>query len=63
MSNSLLKFYHKIVHGFLNAVLAPIHTVAIMPIHAVAIMQNRTVLKGCANVVRTYGHTNTKTVT
>ena len=55
MANALLKIDHKIVHEWANAVLTPIHTVAITP--------NRTVLQGCANVVRTYGHTNTKTVT
>ena len=62
MANALLKIDQKIVHKWANAVLAPIHTVAVMPVHTVAIIQNRIVLKYCANVVRTYGHTNTKTV-
>ena len=55
MANDLLKIDHKIVHKCANAMLTPIHTVAIT--------QNRTALPGCVNVVRTYGHTNTKTVT
>ena len=63
MSNALLKIDHKIVHKWANDVLTPIHTVAIMPIHTVAITQNRTILQGCANAVRVYGHTNTTTVT
>ena len=62
MANSLLKIDHNIVHKWANAVLTPIHTVAFTPVHMVAIRQNRTVIQGCANVVRTYGHTNTKTV-
>ena len=70
MENALLKIDHKIVHKWANAVLTPthtvavtpIHTVAVKPIHTVAITQNRTVQQGCANVVCTYGHTNTKTV-
>ena len=57
MANALLKIDHKIVHKWANAVLAPIHTVAVMPVHTVAISQNRIVLKYCANVVRTYRHT------
>ena len=62
MSNALLKIDHNIVHEWANAVLTPIHAVEITPIHTVAITPNRTVLKGRANVVRMYGHTNTKTV-
>ena len=54
MENALLKIDHNIVHKWANAVLTPIHTVAIS--------QNRTVLQGCDNDLRTYGHTNTKTV-
>ena len=50
------------VHKWANTVLTPIPTVEIMPIHIIAIRSNRTVLQGCANVVLTYGHTNTKTV-
>ena len=37
MENSLLKTDQKIVHKWANAVLAPIHTVAVTPIHVVAI--------------------------
>ena len=62
MVNSLLQIDHKVVHEWANNVLTPIHTVAITPTHTVAI-PNRTILKGCANVVHMYGHTNTKTVT
>ena len=62
MANALLKINHKIVHKWANAVLTPIHTVSVTPIHMVAITQNLTVLQGCANVVRTYRHTNTKTL-
>ena len=66
MSNALLKIDQKIVHKWANAVITPIHKVAVTPVHTVAIRQNRTVLQGCANVVRTYvrtyEHTNTKTV-
>ena len=61
--NALLKIDHKIVHKCSDAMLTPIHTVVVNPIHKVAITQNRTVIQGCANVVHTYGHTNTKTVT
>ena len=63
MANALLKIDQKIVHKWANAVLTPIHTVAVMLVHTVAIRENRTVLQGCVNVVHTYGHTNTKTVT
>ena len=63
MANSLIKIDHKIVQKWANSVLTPIHTVAVTPIHTVAITQNRTVLQGCANAVRAYGHTNTKTLT
>ena len=62
MANALLKINYKIVKKWSNAVLTPIHTVAVTPIHTVAITQNLTVMQGCANVVRTYGHTNNKTV-
>ena len=54
MENALLKINHKIMHEWADAVLTPINTVAITP--------NRTVVQGCANIVRTYRHTNTKTV-
>ena len=63
MANALLKIDQKIVQKWANAVLTPIHTVAVTPVHTVAISKNRTVLQGCANVIRMYGHTNTKTVT
>ena len=63
MANSLLKINQNILHKWANAVLTPIHMVSVMPIHTVAIKQNRTVLQGCANVVHTYRHTNTKTAT
>ena len=63
MANALLKIDHKIVNKWANYVLTPIHTVAVTPIHRVAITQNRTILQGCANAVRTYGHTNTRAVT
>ena len=53
MENALLKTNQKIVHKWANAVLTPIHTVAVMPVHTLAIKQNRTVLQGCDNVVRT----------
>ena len=53
MENALLKNDHKIVHKWANAVLTPIHMVAVTPVHTLAISQNLTVLKGCANVVRT----------
>ena len=63
ITNSLLKIDQNIVHKWANAVLTPIHTVAVTPVHMVAIKKNRTVLQGCANVVHTYRNTNTKTVT
>ena len=63
MKNALLKTNHKIVHKWANVVLTPIHTVAVTPVHTVAIKKNRTALQGCANVVHTYRHKNTKTVT
>ena len=63
MENALLKIDHKIVHKWANDVLTPIHTVAVTPFDTVAIRQNRIVLQGCANVVHTHGHTDTKTVT
>ena len=63
MANALLKIDQKIVQKWANAVLAPITTVAVTPVHTVAIRKNCIVLQGCANVVRTYGHTNTKKVT
>ena len=63
MENALLKIDQNIVHKWANAVLTPIHTVAVTPVHTVSINQNRTVMQGCANVVLTYRHTNSKTVT
>ena len=63
MENMLLKIDQKILHKWLNAVLMPIHTVAVTPVHTVAIRKNSTVMQGCTNVVRTDGHKNTKTVT
>ena len=58
MANALLKTDQNIVHTWANALLTPIHTVASTPVHTVAIRKNRTVLQGCANVVRTYVRTN-----
>ena len=63
MENALLKTNQKIVHKWANDMLTPINTVASTPVHTVAIRQNRTVMQGCANVVHTYGHKNTKTRT
>ena len=63
MANALLKIDQKILHKWANAVITPIHTVAVTPVHTVSFNQNRTVLQGCVNVVHTYRHTNTKTVT
>ena len=63
MANALLKIDHKIVKKWANSVLTPIHTVAVTPVHTVVIAQNRTVLRGGANVVCTYRHKNTKTHT
>ena len=63
MANTLLKIDHNIVHKWSSAVLMPIHTVAVTPIHKVGITQNFTFLQGCANVLHTYGHKHTKTVT
>ena len=63
MANVLLKIYQKIVHKQVNAVLTKVHTVAVTPVHKVEIKQNRTIMQGCDNVVHTYRHTNTKTVT
>ena len=63
MANALLKIDQKIVHKWANDVFTPIHTVAVTPVHTVEILQNRTVMQGCDNVVCTYGHKNTKTVT
>ena len=54
MENAQLKIDHKIVHKYSNAVLTTIHTVAITLIYTVIITPNRTVVQGCANVVRTY---------
>ena len=62
MEDALLKIDHTIVHIWANSVLMPIHMVAVTPIHTVAITQNRTVLKGCYNVVHMYGHTDIKTL-
>ena len=58
MENAIIKINHKIVHKWANAMLTSIHTVGITPIHTVAITQNRTVLQGCGNVVRTYLRTH-----
>ena len=63
MANDLLKIGHNIVREWANAVLIPIHTVAITTIHMIVITPNRNFLQGCDNVVRTYGHTNITTVT
>ena len=63
MENALLKIDQKIVHKWANAVLTPIHTVAVTPVHKVPINQNRNVMQGCVNVEHTYRHTNIKTVT
>ena len=58
-----LKIDHKIMQKWTNAVLTPIHTVAIKLTHKVAIMPKCNVLKGCANVIRMYRHKNTTIVT
>ena len=50
MANALHKIDHKIVQKWANAVLTPIHTVAIT--------LTRTVVQGCSNVVRTYVQTH-----
>ena len=63
MANALFKFDQNIVHKRANVVLMPIHTVSVTPVPTVEIRQNHTVLQGCDIFVRTYGHTNTKTVT
>ena len=63
MANTLLKIDYKIVHKWANTVLTPIHTVAITPLHMVEIPKNLTVLKGYDNVIHTYIHKNTKTLT
>ena len=63
IENALLKTDPNIVHKWSNDVLTPIRTVSVTPVHTVAIKQNFTVLQECANVVRTYRHTNTETVT
>ena len=63
MAKALLKIDQKILHKWANSVLTPIHTIAVTPVHTVSINQNSTVLQGFANVVHTYRHTNTKTVT
>ena len=55
MENALLKIDQKIVHKWANTVLTPTHTVAIT--------SNRTVVQGFDNVVLTYRHTNTTSVT
>ena len=62
MENDLLKIDHKIVHEWANTVLIPFHTVVITPIHTYEITPNCTVVQGCANFVRTYGHTKNTTV-
>ena len=61
MANALLKIDHKIVHKCSNAVLTPIHTVAVAPVHTVAIRENRTVLQGCTNAVHNYVRTYVRT--
>ena len=63
MENALLKIDQNIVHKWANVVLTPNHTVAVTPVHTVVIRKNCTVMQGCANLVHTYGHTNTKTLT
>ena len=55
MTNALLKIDHMLVQRIANSVLTPNHTVELTPKHKA--------VKGCANVVRTYGHANLKTVT
>ena len=62
VANALFKIDQKIVHKWANAVLTQTHIVAVTPVHTVAIRKSCTVLQGCANFVRTYGPTNTKTV-
>ena len=60
MENVQLKTNHKIMQKWANDMLTPIHTVAVTPFHTAEIRQNRTVLKGCANVVRTYVRMHTQ---
>ena len=48
------------MHKWANAVLTPIHTVAVTPVHIVAIRKNRTVLQGRDNAVCTYVRTDTQ---
>ena len=55
MENAILKIGYKVMHKWADAVIVPIHTVAITP--------NRTVVQGCDNFVCSYRHTNTTTVT
>ena len=55
MVNSPLKIYHKVVQEWENDVLTPNHRVLLT--------KNHTVVQGCANVIRTYGHTKRTTVT
>ena len=58
MANAILKINHKIVHKWANAVLTPIHMVAVTPIHMVAITKNCTVMQGCDNAVCMYIRTH-----
>ena len=44
MANALIKTEQNIVQKWANAVLMPIHTVAVTPVHTVATSQKRTVL-------------------
>ena len=46
MANDLLQINHKIVYKNANAVLTPIHTIAVMPIHTFEITQDRTIMQG-----------------
>ena len=55
LANVLLAINHKILHEWYNAVLTPIHMVAIT--------QNRTVVQGFANAVSTDVQAYTTTVT
>ena len=56
-TNALLKTDHNTLHKWANGVLTKIHKVSVTPVHMLSITQNRNVLQGCANVIRTYGHT------
>ena len=50
MANALLKIDQIIVQKWSNAVLAPIHTVAVTPVHMAEIKQDRTVMKVFSNL-------------